>query len=77
MAVQFPHAIQIVDWFQACEYLAPVAKLAYPDETQQKQWAAKIKTALWASHLATVMAAWGAYIDPQRPNDPMTLRKKR
>ena len=51
----------------SCPYCA---KLTYPDETQQKQGVAKTKTALWPGQLATVMAAWGAYIDPQRSDDP-------
>jgi hypothetical protein len=66
----FPQAIQIVDWFHACEYLMPVAKLAYADEIQQKQWVAEIKTALWQGQLETVIAACTVYIDVHRPNDP-------
>lgn len=68
--VHFPHAIQIVDWFHACEYLMPVAKLAYPDEIQQKQWVADVKTTLWQGQLDAVIAACAAYIDPQRSDDP-------
>jgi hypothetical protein len=68
--LHFPQAIQIVDWFHACEYLMPVAKLAYPDEAQQKQWVADVKTALWQGQLNTVMAACAAYIDPTRPDEP-------
>jgi hypothetical protein len=68
--LHFPHAIQIVDWFHACEYLMPVAKLAYTDEIQQKQWVAEVKTALWQGHLDAVIAACAAWLDPTRPDDP-------
>jgi len=66
----FPQAIQIVDWFHACEYLMPVAKLAYADQIQQKQWLTEIKTALWQGQLETVIAACTIYIDAHRPDDP-------
>lgn len=69
--LHFPHAVQIVDWFHACEYLMPVAKLAYADEAQQKQWVTQVKTALWQGQLETVIAACAFYIDPKkRLDDP-------
>jgi hypothetical protein len=68
--LHFPHAIQIVDWFHACAYLMPVAQLAYADETQQKQWVADVKTALWNGQLDRVIAACAAFIDATRPDDP-------
>jgi hypothetical protein len=68
--LHFPQAIQIVDWFHACEYLMPVAKLAWADERQQKQWVTDVKTALWDGQLEAVISACAAYVDPQRPNDP-------
>jgi hypothetical protein len=66
----FPNAVQIVDWFHACEYLMPVAKSAFADQTQQKQWVSALKTALWQGRLDTVIAACAAYVVPQRPDDP-------
>lgn len=68
--LHFPYAIQIVDWFHACEYLMPVAKLIYPDQAQQNQWVADVKTALWQGQLDIVIAACAAHIDPTRPDDP-------
>lgn len=66
----FPHAIQIVDWFHACEYLMPVAKLASANQDHQKQWVADVKTALWQGQLETVIAACATLVDPKRPDDP-------
>lgn len=48
----------------------PVAKQAYSDETQQKQWVAKIKTARWQGQLETVITACRVFIDARRPADP-------
>ena len=68
--LHFPHAIQIVDWFHACAYLLPVAQLVTADETQQQQWVADVKSALWQGHLDEVIAACAALVDPARPDDP-------
>lgn len=59
-----------MDWFHACEYLMPVAKLAYADEVQQKHWVTAMKTALWQGQLDVVMDACTTYVDAQRPDDP-------
>jgi hypothetical protein len=66
----FPQAIQIVDWFHACEYLTPVAKAAFWDSPRQTQWLDQMKTALWNGHLETVIAACTQLIDPKRSDDP-------
>lgn len=68
--LHFPHAIQIVDWFHACEYLMPVAKLAYSNEDRQKHWVAEVKTALWEGQLEQVIAACAVHRDGNRPDDP-------
>jgi hypothetical protein len=68
--LHFPHAIQIVDWFHACEYIAPVAKVAFPDVQQQTRWIEQVKTDLWHGRLNAVIAACEPYIDPQREDDP-------
>lgn len=55
--LHFPDAIQIVDWFHACEYLAPVAKQAFKDTTQQQQWLIRVHDDLWHGKLDAVIAA--------------------
>lgn len=66
----FPNAIQIVDWFHACEYLEPVAQVAFKDKDQQTAWVEQTKTALWNGNLDAVIAACQKYINPHRPDDP-------
>lgn len=44
----YPKAVQIVDWYHACEYLAAVGNALYPnDDVQAKQWFADQKELLW------------------------------
>jgi hypothetical protein len=70
VAEHFPQAIQIVDWFHACEYLEAVAKVAFKDETQREAWAAQTKTALWEGRLDDVIAACQQHVTPNRDDDP-------
>lgn len=65
--LHFPHAIQIVDWFHACEYLRPVAKQAFDDSVQQQQWLKSTRDALWHGELETVIAACQAHVNPDLP----------
>ena len=53
----FPHAVQILDWFHASEYLMPVAKAAWPTSAAQQQWLQQTKQALWDGDLDTVIDA--------------------
>ena len=66
----YPHAIQIVDWFHACEYLEPVAKVAFRQETHRQTWVAQTRTALWQGRLDEVIAACQQHVDPHRADDP-------
>jgi hypothetical protein len=40
----YPEAIQIVDWFHATEYIAPVATAALATEEQQQIWIKQVRT---------------------------------
>lgn len=51
----FPHAVQIVDWFHACEYLYPVAENLFSDEDHQKDWISEMKALLWEGQVETVI----------------------
>jgi len=66
----FPKAVQIIDWFHACEYLMPVAKLALQDEKQQKAWVRNVKDSLWNGELDDVIAACEAHVDSKLKEDP-------
>jgi hypothetical protein len=59
----YPEAIQIVDWFHAAEYIAPVAKAAFPTEAEQMTWSRDVRTALWQGDLNGVIQAFRAYCD--------------
>lgn len=65
----FPDAVQIVDWFHACEYLAPVAKVAFSDSQQQKKWLQQVKDDLWHGNLTAVMGACQQHVQPQLKGD--------
>jgi hypothetical protein len=66
----FPDAIQIVDWFHACEYLAPVAQVAFTKQEKRDNWVEQMKTALWKGKLDVVIAACQKHINPNREDDP-------
>lgn len=66
----YPQAVQIVDWYHACAYLAPVAKVTFSDPQQQDQWIDQVKSALWDGQLDIVIASCEQCLDPQRHDDP-------
>jgi ribosomal protein S14 len=70
VAENFPDAIQIVDWFHACEYLTPVAKAAFKDTQKQAAWVEKVKTDLWHGRVEAVIVACEACLNPDREDDP-------
>lgn len=70
VAENFPHAIQIVDWFHACEYLTPVAKAAFKDADRQTAWVQQVKTDLWHGRVKQVIAACEACLNPDLEDDP-------
>jgi hypothetical protein len=57
----YPEAVQIVDWFHATEYIAPVAQAAFTGEAQQKAWAQWVRSALWEGDLDRVIRAFQEY----------------
>lgn len=66
----YPHAVQIVDWYHACAYLSPVAKVAFSDPIQQDQWLEQVKSDLWEGRLDEVIAACQLHLDPLHEDDP-------
>jgi hypothetical protein len=65
--LHFPNAIQIIDWFHACEYLMPVAKQAFDDKHKQHDWLETTRDALWQGDLETVIKACADHIQPELP----------
>lgn len=50
----FPQAIQIVDWYHASAYLAPIAQAAFADATPAQEWLQQARSLLWHGHLAAL-----------------------
>lgn len=54
--MQFPKAIQILDYYHATEHLGNVAHLLYPeDEEQRKIWLKPIKNMLWEGQIEALI----------------------
>jgi hypothetical protein len=54
----FPHAIQIVDWYHASQYLPPMAEAAFRYGTQPYQnWLENARLLLWEGHIADLILA--------------------
>lgn len=68
----YPEAVQIVDWFHATEYIAPVAKAAFSTEDQQQAWIEQVRTHLWNGDLDAVTAACKRFTQHQRATEPAT-----
>ena len=70
--LHFPHAIQIIDWFHASEYLMPVAKHAFHDKQRQQAWLNTTRDALWQGDIETVIKACAKHIQSDLPakDDP-------
>jgi hypothetical protein len=66
----FPHATLIIDWFHACEYLAPVAALAYSDASQREDWLNRVTTDLWEGRITQVIKACRPFVRSHlKPDD--------
>lgn len=54
----FPHAVQIVDWYHASEYLPPIAEAAFSPGTPQYQaWLENARTLLWEGQMDKLIHA--------------------
>lgn len=70
VAEHFPHAVQILDWFHASEYLMPVAKAAFSSPTDQEQWCQQTKQALWNGALDAAIDACLNLVRTEDSTDP-------
>lgn len=67
----FPHAVQIVDWYHATEYIWAVAHGVYGEGSDLAQaWADKQMTELWHGKVEAVIAACEKHLNPARQKDP-------
>ena len=54
----FPHAVQIVDWYHASEYLPPIAEATFSPGTPQYQaWLENARTLLWEGQIDKLIHA--------------------
>jgi hypothetical protein len=70
VAEHFPHAVQILDWFHATEYLMPVAKAAFSTEAAQTEWVTQAKQALWEGLIDEVIDACLDLVCSEDSTDP-------
>jgi len=60
----FPQAVQIVDWYHAVEYIAPIAQAAFGEETPQSQaWQHRVRTDLWEGRFEQVLSSFEELLD--------------
>lgn len=65
----YPEAVQIVDWFHASEYIAPVAKTAFDDQEKQEVWIKQVRKDLWEGRLDAVLAAFGHFVEHKQAGE--------
>lgn len=65
----YPEAVQIVDWFHATEYIAPVANLAFSAEDKRQAWIERVRTLLWEGDLDAVIQAFDQFSQHQRARE--------
>jgi hypothetical protein len=54
----FPHAIQIVDWYHASQYLSPIAEAAFQPGTEQyRAWLENARSLLWEGQIDKLIHA--------------------
>jgi len=52
----FPHAVQIVDWYHASEYLPPIAEAVFGSENPEyRAWLAQSRSLLWEGQIEALI----------------------
>lgn len=70
----FPRAIQIVDWYHAVEYIAPIANAAFGENTpESKAWQQKVRAHLWEGRFGRVLSSFQGFL--QHPKASEAARK--
>ena len=70
VSLYYPQAVQIVDWFHATEYIAPIAKAAFAIEDQRQDWISQVRSALWEGELAAVIRACQRFSKHPKAGEP-------
>jgi hypothetical protein len=65
----YPEAVQIVDWFHANEYIAPVAQAAFSEQEQREDWIKQLQTDLWEGRLDAVLEAFDGFVDHKQAGE--------
>jgi hypothetical protein len=65
----YPEAVQIVDWFHAAEYIAPVANAAFTDKDKRQAWIKQVRTDLWDGKLEQVIEAFERFTEHHRAQE--------
>jgi len=65
----YPEAVQIVDWFHATEYIAPVANAAFTDKDKRQAWIKQVRTDLWDGKLKAVIKAFERFTEHHRAQE--------
>ena len=69
--LHFPHAVQIVDWYHAAEYLPPIAHAAYGEGSPQaRRWLDAVRTDLWEGRISEVIRACQAWTHHAQAGSP-------
>jgi hypothetical protein len=68
--VHYPEAVQIVDWFHATEYIAPVANAAFADEGKRQAWIKQVRDHLWDGDLRAIINAFECFTEHHRAREP-------
>ena len=68
----YPEAVQIVDWFHATEYIAPVANAAFADKDKRQSWSDQRRTDLWEGKLSEVIAAFDRFTEHPQAGEAAT-----
>lgn len=64
VAEHFPQAVQIVDWYHAVEYIAPIAQALWGQESAQgKAWQEQVKNDLWKGRFDQVLSTFQTWQD--------------
>lgn len=65
----YPQAVQIVDWYHACQYIAPVAQQAFKETAQQQSWIKQVRDDLWQGKLDDVIVACQQHVQSHLKSD--------
>jgi hypothetical protein len=68
----YPEAVQIVDWFHATEYIAPVAKTAFSEQDKRDAWIEQVRTNLWEGKLDAVITAFSCFAGHKQAGEAAT-----